>query len=216
MNDQPGTSGRFTRVILAAGQSRRMGQPKALLPFGERNAIERVLAAGESMVELTVVVANSLLADALGGSEPGGRKGFELVLNEDPGSEQIDSLRMGLERMIASVEDPPDGFFVHPVDYPLVCEEDYRALRAAFTGSPGAGSDVLQPVFAERHGHPVLCRYSLARRFLELPAGGTARDVIRSCPRGYVPTSNPGVVEDMDTPEDYSRLLGLIDRGEAF
>ena len=73
--------------------------------------------------------------------------------------------------------------------------------------APGTGIDVFQPVFAERHGHPVLCRCSLVRRFLELPVGGTARDVIRSCPRGYVLTSNPGVVEDMDTPEDYAREL---------
>ncbi len=215
MNEQPGTTGRFARVILAAGQSLRMGEPKALLPLGDRNVIERVIEAAGSIVELTVVVANPLLADALGGPGAGGGGGFELVLNTDPGSEQIDSLRLGIERMISSLEEPPDGFFLHPVDYPLVGEEDYRALRAAFSEPPGTGIDVFQPVFAERHGHPVLCRYSLASRFLELSAGGTARDVIRSCPRGYVPTSNPGVVEDMDTPEDYSRLLGLIEGGEA-
>ena len=55
----------------------------------------------------------------------------------------------------------------------------------------------------------MLCRYSLARRFLELPAGGTARDVIRNVRVSYVAVTNPGVAEDMDTPADYSRLLEL-------
>ena len=72
MNEQPGTTGRFARVILAAGQSRRMGEPKALLPLGDRNVIERVIEAAGSIVELTVGVASPLLADALGGLGAGG------------------------------------------------------------------------------------------------------------------------------------------------
>lgn len=207
MNDSREGKGRFARIILAAGQSRRMGQPKALLPFGQQNVMERVIEAGRSVVELTVIVVNPGLANALGGAGLGRLEGVELVENADPASEQIDSLKLGLERIDASSGKPPDGFFVHPVDYPLVCANDYGELASAFVAA--AGSDVFQPVFQQRHGHPVLCRYSLARRFLELPAGGTARDVIRSVQVGYVGVSNPGVVEDMDTPADYSRLLEL-------
>lgn len=207
MTDSSRDQGRFARIILAAGQSQRMGEPKALLSFGQQNVLERVIEAGRSVVELTVIVVNPALAAALGAAGPGRLEGVELVENTDPASEQIDSLKLGIERIEASSGKPPDGFFVHPVDYPLVRTNDYRELASEFVA--GAGSDVFQPVFQQRHGHPVLCRYSLARRFLDLPAGGTARDVIRNVEVGYVAVSNPGVVEDMDTPADYSRLLEL-------
>ena len=205
MNDRGGASGHFARIILAAGQSKRMGQAKALLPFGHQNVIERVLEAGRSVAGLAVVVVNPHLREAL--ADAGGLEGVELVENADPASEQIDSLKLGIERLEALSSGLPDGFFIHPVDYPLVGEEDYQALAREL--GQGEGYDVFQPACRQRHGHPVLCRYSLARNFLELPAGGTARDVIRKARVGYVAVSNPGVVEDMDTPADYSRLLEL-------
>ncbi len=211
MNEPGGASGYFARIILAAGQSKRMGQPKALLPFGRQNVIERVVEAGRSVASLTVIVVNPLLREVLDGA--GGLEGVELVENADPASEQIDSLKLGIERLEALSSGLPDGFFIHPVDYPLVGEEDYEALAREL--GQAAGYEVFQPACRQRHGHPVLCRYSLARRFLELPAGGTARDVIRNARVGYVAVSNPGVVEDMDTPADYSRLLELAGGEES-
>ncbi len=205
MNDPGGASGGLGRIILAAGQSKRMGQPKALLPFGRQNVIERVFEAGRSVAGLAVIVVNPRLREAL--DEAGGFEGAELVENADPDSEQIDSLRLGIERLEALSSGQLEGFFIHPVDYPVVGAEDYEALAREL--GPGAGYDVFQPACRQRHGHPVLCRYSLARRFLELPAGGTARDVIGNVRVRYVAVSNPGVAEDMDTPADYSRLLEL-------
>ena len=58
------------------------------------------------------------------------------------------------------------------------------------------------------------CRGALAGSFLDLEAGQTARDVVRSAKVQYVPSANPGVVEDLDTPEDYSRLLAVLERGD--
>ena len=152
-----------------------------------------------------VVVVNPRLREALGSGA--GFEGAELVENADPASEQIDSLRLGLKSLKAISSTAPDGFFIHPVDYPLVGADDYRALADEL--GQGGDYEVFQPACGQRHGHPVLCRYSLADRFLELPAGGTARDVIRSARVRYVAVSNPGVAEDMDTPEDYDRLLEL-------
>lgn len=205
MKDPGETSGCLVRIILAAGQSKRMGQAKALLPFGRQNVLERVVEAGRSVTALTVIVVNPRLREAL--DSIGGLEGVELVENTDPDSEQIDSLRLGIERLESLSSELPDGFFIHPVDVPLVGAADYEAL--ALELGQGGAYEVFQPAFGQRHGHPVLCRYSLARRFLELPAGGTARDVIRNVRVSYVAVANPGVAEDMDTPADYSRLLEL-------
>lgn len=207
MNEQAESAIRFGRVILAAGQATRMGEPKALLPFGEQNVIERVFEAGAALVELDVVVVNPALADVVGAFLPAG---VELVVNSDPASEQIDSLKLGIERLVATGKYAGEGFFIHPVDYPLAGEADYRALAEAAVSPRAQGVEVLQPVFSGRHGHPVFCVGALARRFLDLRPGQTARDVVRSSRVDYVSSANPGVVEDMNTPEDYSRLLELF------
>ncbi|MCS5627626.1 MAG: nucleotidyltransferase family protein [Planctomycetes bacterium] len=214
MMDREGVSTRFGRVILAAGQAARMGQPKALLPFGEQNVIELVFAAGAAVTGTSVVVVNPALADVLEAFLPAGEQGVELVVNADPASEQIDSLKLGLERLAALPGGVAEWFFIHPVDYPLVGEADYRALAEAAVSEQGEGADLLQPVCGERRGHPILCRGSLAGSFLELEAGQTARDVVRSAKVRYVPSANPGVVDDLDTPEDYSRLLAVLEGGD--
>ena len=63
MSDRDRNTGRFGRVILAAGQAARMGQPKALLPLGERNVMELVFEAGAAVAEVSVVVVNPALAN---------------------------------------------------------------------------------------------------------------------------------------------------------
>lgn len=214
MMDQGGAATRFGRVILAAGQAARMGQPKALLPFGEQSVIELVFAAGAAVTGVSVVVVNPALADVMEALLPAGERGVELVVNADPASEQIDSLKLGLERLAALPGGAAEWFFIHPVDYPLVGEADYRALADAAVSAQGEGADLLQPVYGERHGHPILCRSALGGSFLELEEGKTARDVVRSAKVQYVPSANPGVVEDLDTPEDYSRLLAVLERGD--
>ena len=193
-------------MVLAAGRSSRMGRPKPLLDFDGRAALELVLDAGAGAgVAESVVVAPAGLEAALSEVTIRSRARKRIVVNPDPGSEQVRSLQLALETIR---NERPEAFLVHPVDYPLALADDYRLLLDAFRGSPG-GSDVFIPSHGGRRGHPILCAGALLEAFLRLPPGGTARDVISSSKVAHVTTSNAGVLEDMDTPEEYARLLDI-------
>jgi CTP:molybdopterin cytidylyltransferase MocA len=142
-------------------------------------------------------------ADAILAAEPlaGLPLPVRAVMNLEDGSEQLRSLQIGLAALAGAEH---DTFFIHPVDYPLVVADDYRRLLAA-RGPGGAAVHILS--FARRRGHPVLCDRAIASDFLALPPDRMAREVFERRTIAYVETPNPGVIEDMDTPEDYQRLL---------
>jgi len=191
-------------VVLAAGRSSRMGRPKPLLDFDGRAALELVLDAGAGGgVAESVIVAPAGHEAALSEVMTRTRARGRIVVNPDPGSEQVRSLQLALETIR---NDRPEAFLVHPVDYPLALADDYRLLLDAFRGAQGA-SEVFIPSHGGRRGHPILCAGALLDAFLRLTPGGTARDVISSSKLAHVPTPNAGVLEDMDTPEEYERLL---------
>ncbi len=205
----PGGSGpRLVQIVLAAGRSSRMGEPKALLDFRGSTALSLVLAAACSTVERSIIV---VAPDGEGwrDAHDDGSGGQDWVVNSKPDAEQIDSLARGLERLRGL---DVDGFFVHPVDFPLPSSCDYARVGVAVGGSGQGAVDVLKPRWEGRHGHPILCRLALAESFIEASrSGGTSRDVVRRSSVASVDVSDAGVVDDMDTPEDYRRLLARYD-----
>ena len=125
----------------------------------------------------------------------------EWVLNDDPGSRQLRSLQLGLKAL------PPEmDFLVHPVDCPLVRADDYRRLIDT-RRSGDRRTTVYFITCGSRHGHPVLCAAPVAQKLLALGPDQTARDVIRAEPSVDVPTANEAVLWNMNTPEDYRRML---------
>jgi molybdenum cofactor cytidylyltransferase len=197
------------QVLLAAGRSSRMRRSKALLDFDGRTPIDLAFAAAhEGGVAESVLVlgADSLVViPQVIPEKP--LLTIHVVENPDPESEQLRSLQLALARLLENSIDF-EAFFVHPCDYPLVTGLEYRRLLAAFAADGGAGR-VYVPSHANRRGHPLLCAREVARDLLALPAGATAREVIDRGTPTYVLMENPGVIEDMDTPEDYQRLLAL-------
>ena len=199
-------------IILAAGASSRMGTPKALLPIGSDTFVTRVcrtmLAAG---VDDLVVVAgpeHAAVADAVGSA------GLPARIVENPRRDegQLSSLLIGL-----AVADRPGvvAVLVHLVDAPLVRPDTARAVLDAFRRTQ---APVVRPDVDGRHGHPVL----FSRRvFDDLrradPAIG-ARTVVRvhAAEVCDVPVGDEGACRDIDTPEDYARLLaGAVGRDPA-
>lgn len=189
-----------TQIVLAAGRSQRMGSSKPLLDFDGRTALELVLEAGRSAGCPGSVVVVGHRADEI-------RRAHEKVpdvvwvLNDDPKSQQLRSLQLGLGAVPAD-----SAFFVHPVDCPLVRPTDYRLLIDALrSGERDVG--VYYITHGSRHGHPVLCRPSVATKLLALNPDQTARDVIKKEPFIEVHTENEAVLRNMNTPEEYSDML---------
>jgi len=182
--------------VLAAGSSLRMGRPKATLTTGPGGRtfvgaiLETLVAAGVS--DVRVVVAPGL--EGLG--EDG-------VANPDPSAGMLSSVQCGLR----AFTQPPQAVLVWPVDHPLVTVESVVAMIAAYRESD---APVIVPTYEGRRGHPVLFAARLIPELLRADPARGAREVVHAhADRIELPTNDPGVVEDVDTPDDYARLFGI-------
>ncbi|HSK09230.1 MAG TPA: nucleotidyltransferase family protein [Vicinamibacterales bacterium] len=192
-------------IILAAGASSRMGHPKALLPARDGRSFLVTLAgafADAGLHPLVVVVGlhGPLIADAIREA----RVALQVAVNAHPERGQLSSVITGLEALAGS---GCGGAAVIPVDQPLVSVEAVRRLHEAWrvTRAP-----IVRPEHRGRHGHPVIFDAHLfdELRGADLEVG--ARAVVQRH-RGEildVAITDPGAYEDIDTPDDYRRLIG--------
>ena len=175
-----------------------MGTSKALLDAGGMTFLGRILTVfdqGGAHPRIVVV------RDA-GGPEAAEarRHGAEVAVNPDPTPGPISSLQEGIRRLSPEVP----GTFFCPVDHPLFQAETVKALGRALieTGAP-----IVAPTFRGRSGHPVLFHRDLFHELLEeeLPKG--ARTVVDRYhgERILVDVSDPGILADIDTPDEYAR-----------
>ena len=179
-----------------------MGEPKAFLRLEGRTFLERAVTAlrDGGCGEVVVVVAGDEYDTPRAIGEAAMAMGAKVALNPVAGSEQADSLRHGLR----ALGDDAEAAVVLPVDVPGVDAKTVRAVADAFrrTAAP-----VVQPSHGARHGHPVL----FARRVwpelmaAHLPEG--ARTVIHAHAAERVSVPLPSLAADVDTPEDYRRLV---------
>jgi molybdenum cofactor cytidylyltransferase len=187
-------------IILTGGRSERMGRPKASLPVDNETFLQRAV---RTLVEggcAQVVVVLNPDEPAIAGLVPEGSA--HTTWGGGSGTQQIDSLRAGLR----AVDETAAAAVVLPVDHPLVRPATVTALIQAFeTG----GAPIVRPVHQGRHGHPVIFDASLFSELLDedLPEG--ARTVVRRhADRSVgVEIDDPGVLADVDTPDDYDRYV---------
>jgi len=180
-------------ILLAGGASRRMGQPKALLPIGGQTFLGRLLDVYRPYADPVVTVLGHE-AERLRAAFP---PDVVFAVNPEPERGQLSSLQTGL----AAVRLARDILF-QPMDYPAVREATVALLAAR---APGLAI----PVYGGRRGHPVRITPAIARELLALPPDAQARDVIRAhyATAEFVPVDDPGTVTDIDTPEDYARWI---------
>lgn len=188
-------------IILSGGASRRMGQPKAMLTLEGETFVGRIARVVREAGAAPVVVVTGVHHDSIA---PALDDGVQVVRNADPDADQLSSLRTGL-RLLAA-DERIDGALVALVDHPLIDVEVVRALCATAQSS---GAPVVRPVCDGRHGHPVVFSRETFDLILhgDLPDG--AKGVLRAFAARQVlaPTSDRGVLIDVDTPEIYEMLL---------
>jgi CTP:molybdopterin cytidylyltransferase MocA len=185
-----------------------MGSPKALLDFRGSPFVVRIHEVLEVLeVRPRVVVvgpAAAAIRSALAGHD------CLVVENRDVAGGPIASLRVALQALRPLL---PAGVLAWPVDLPHV--RLTTVARLLDTHRRG-GAPVVVPAFADRRGHPVLWDASLFDELLTSPAAtrSGARAVLRShaAAARVVPVDDPAVVDSLDTPEDYQRLVRAVNR----
>jgi CTP:molybdopterin cytidylyltransferase MocA len=195
-------------VVLAGGRSVRMGSPKALLDFRGQPFVVRILEALEALeVKTRVVVVGPdgpRIRPALAGHE------CLIVENSDVEGGPIASLRAAL-RVLHAVQ--PSAALAWPVDLPHVRVTTVERLIETFRRDP---APAVVPTFAERRGHPVLWGAGLFEELLTSDAATQhgARAVLHAhaAEISTVAVDDPAVIEDLNTPEDYERLVRELNR----
>jgi CTP:molybdopterin cytidylyltransferase MocA len=183
-------------VILAAGESRRMGFPKALLQYGGELFLDRLCRVLMSYCSPVIVVLGAE-AERIQGAAA---HPVEFVVNPGYTRGMTSSLQCGLRAVPAGCE----GVLFTLVDHPAVAPATLDALVAA----PRPLLRV--PRFEDRRGHPIWFSRELIPEFLAIPEGGAAREVVRAhaAETEFLDLDDPGIVADIDDAEAYRRLTG--------
>ena len=194
-------------IILAAGDSRRMGTPKALLPDPDgRPFVARLVrsfsAAGIDEIVVVTGVMHVAIAAAIATDSPPARP--LCVRNPDPSRGQLSSLWAGLE---AASRSDTEGVLVTPVDIPMIRTATIRQVVDAWVRTH---APIVRPVVGERHGHPVLFDRVTFDALREAPLTEGARVVVHANADRVVNVAvdDEGCLVDIDTPADYEAVIG--------
>jgi molybdenum cofactor cytidylyltransferase len=189
-------------IVLAAGASSRMGRPKTLLSIGGSTFVGRVLGAlADAGADPLVLVTREPTDVASAWHDPRAA-GVRVVVNDAPDRGQLSSLLCAVD----ALSPEPVAVVMTLVDVPLVRPETVRQLIDRYHAS---GAPLVRPTFEGRHGHPVIFAGALLTelRTAEVTAG--AKPIVhRFASLGVdVAVADPGILVDVDTPDDYARLL---------
>ncbi len=187
-------------LILAAGESKRMGKPKLLLPFGEKTIIETVIdLVVKSKVEKTMVVLGS------------DRKKIEKKIRDYPVKIVVNPHYA--KGMLSSIQ---EGFQALP--------QDTQAVLVVLGDQPAVSSDVINqiiyafkktrkgivvPAYKGNRGHPVIIDMKYRHEVEKLSPEVGLRGIVYNHPEDVleVEVVTPGILRDIDNAEDYRREL---------
>lgn len=185
-------------IILAAGESRRMGYPKPLLEIGGRTFIEQIAEKMLAVVPRLVVVIGAHRDRVRAAIPPDER--IAIVENPNYSRGQLSSLQAGL----GVVRPDSAGVLVHLGDHPVVRVETFQAIVDTFNRT---GKVIVIARHDGRRGHPVIFDRALFGELLSAPEEEGARYVVNADASrvAYVDLDDPGINLDLDAPADLTR-----------
>jgi molybdenum cofactor cytidylyltransferase len=187
-------------VVLSAGESSRMGRPKALLPIGGQTFIERIVSAlKESRVGRIVVVLGHNAGDLRRHME---HLPAEIVINPEYRQGQLSSLQAAIRYIDG--DDQCDGMLVHLVDHPYI---DPALVDRLIAGFYETGKWIVVPRYHGKRGHPVIFSRRLFSELLSAPMNQGAKAVVNAhrADTLELEAKDEGITLDIDTPELYQQ-----------
>ncbi|MGB7156489.1 MAG: nucleotidyltransferase family protein [Tepidisphaeraceae bacterium] len=184
-------------IVPAAGRSGRMGTPKQLLPIEGRpmllGVVDALLAGG---VCRATIVANATIRQDFPALAPL----VGVAINDDPRTDMIDSVRIGLESSPGA-----DGYLICPCDAAGITPADVRKCIDAFAETPDR---IVIATHVGRRGHPMIFPASLAPAVRSRECDTGLNHLARNRPQlvREVACDSPGTIANINTPADYERL----------
>lgn len=205
-------TGEITAILLAAGESRRMGQPKMLLPWGGTTVLGQVVSmfsAGLSSKTGPRIDPDNQIVVVTGGTRTlveaevarlAVRYPLRIVYNPNFAlGGMVSSIQAGL----AALGPGTRAALIGLGDQPQVLEKTVTDICSAFfqTESP-----IVIPSFQNHRGHPWLAEKSLWPELLALPPSASPRQFLDAhAARIKYVAADESILQDLDTPEDYHR-----------
>ena len=194
---------KIAAIILAAGESRRMGEPKALARFGQQSFLEAIIASFQSagLEDLAVVLGHDA-SNVLGKVQ---HLPVQFVINKDYPSGQFSSFQTGLAAL------PPivDGAFLALVDQPQIGSHIISVIKEAFLANP---QKIIIPTFNGRRGHPPIFPRSVFEEIVLAPDTETATKIVRSHPEliREIQVASESVLWNINTKEELAEVRRRI------
>lgn len=190
---------RVTAVVLAAGESNRMGQTKQLLPWGETTVLGQTLAnlSASLIHDLVVVTGHERQAVAAVAAE----QRIKAVHNPNYlQGEMLSSLQVAIHSLPAD----RSAVLVMLADQPMIRPETINRLLIAYWQGKGR---LVAPFHEGRRGNPVVIDRSLFGELLTLPRGAAPRALLKRHPEALfrLEVNDPSVLQDLDKWADYQR-----------
>ena len=190
----------ISALILAAGESKRMGQPKMLLPWDKSTVLQTVITAIQAagINDILVITGGShRQVDALVGHT------VQTAYNENYAlGEMLSSIQTGLKMKMSESR----AVLIALGDQPQIQVRSIQQILQAYKQTKAA---LIVPSYQMRRGHPWLVERGLWDEILKIPIGGTSREFLNRHAQEihYVQLDTPTILQDLDTPEEYSRSL---------
>ena len=185
-------------VVLSAGESSRMGRPKALLPIDGQTFIERIVGALKRGGIERIVVVLGFNADAL--RQQISHLPVEILVNPDHKLGQLSSLQVAVRHLQAAPD--CDGVMIHLVDHPYI---DPRLVRLMLQRFEESKCSIVVPRHQSKRGHPVIFSRALFDELLGAPLDQGTKAVVNAHRQDTleIETEDVGITLDIDTPELY-------------
>ncbi len=186
-------------IILAAGESRRMGEPKALARFGAKTFLETIVANfRDAGIEKLVVVLGHDAVNILEKVQP---LPARFVINHNYSLGQFSSFQTGVAIL------PPEtaGVFLALVDQPQIGAQVFSTIKDAFLSEP---QKIVIPTFAGRRGHPTIFPRALFSEILAAPVTETAAKIIHSHAQlvQEIQIENESILWNINTHEELAEI----------
>ena len=187
-------------MILAAGESKRMGKPKLLLPFGEKTMIETIIdRVIQSKAERILVVLGSNREKI---EKKIGNLPLEIAVNPDFKEGMLSSVQRGLEVLPEEAQ----AVLVFLGDQPSIPSEVIDSVIDAFRKT---GKGIVLPVYKGERGHPVLIDMKYRHDVKNLNPEVGLRELVYGRPGDIleVEVDDAGILRDINDIEDYTREI---------